>query len=162
MTICSKAHFSEKKTKYGHGNTRHRETKSDITPPLNRRLTTSNGEGGGRSGGLKGHGDRAGGLQGGARSRTNGGAGISDPETRAAIPDPGTRAAMADPEIRGAMTEQGTPWAMVGNNLHMDSTYLQTAQKTMCKIQIQMEYRWNLSRWLNKNIWTLYLKISST
>ncbi len=41
------------------------------------RHETSNGRGGGcrRSGGLKGHGDRTGGLQGGARSGTHGGSG---------------------------------------------------------------------------------------
>ncbi len=47
-------------------------------PPPNRhvpRRITSNVEGGGHSGALKGHGERTGGLQGGARSGTNGGAG---------------------------------------------------------------------------------------
>ncbi len=54
-------------TKYGHerrGNTRHGETQSDITPP-SRTLrpapyTIQRGGGGGRSGGLTGHGDRTG------------------------------------------------------------------------------------------------------
>ncbi len=40
-------------------------------------LTVTPGRGGGCPGGLKGHGDRASGLQGGARSGTNGGAGSS-------------------------------------------------------------------------------------
>ncbi len=48
---------------------------------------------GGRSGGLKGHGDSTGGLQGGGVQVA----------TRAAMVDQGTRAAMAD---------TGTPWAM--------------------------------------------------
>ncbi len=49
-----------------------------LPPPPGRRVPHRNcntGEGGGCPGGLKGHGDRAGGLQGGARSGTNGGAG---------------------------------------------------------------------------------------
>ncbi len=57
--------------------------RTDIThlPTPNRHVphrTTSNGEGSGRSGGLTGHGDRTGGLQGVARSGTHGGAGSSD------------------------------------------------------------------------------------
>ncbi len=51
-----------------------------LLPPPERCVshrTPSNGEGGGRSGGLKGHGDRTGGLQSGARSGTQGGVGSS-------------------------------------------------------------------------------------
>ncbi len=55
------------------------KTKCDITPPLRtgatRAVQHSKGRGGGHSGGLKGHRDRAGGLQGGARSGANGGSG---------------------------------------------------------------------------------------
>ncbi len=78
---------------YGHmreGNTRHGGTGLTLLPPPKRhipRRATSNGEGGGCSGGLKGHRDRTGGLQGGARSGTHGGAG--------SLADLGNRAAMA-------------------------------------------------------------------
>ncbi len=48
-------------------------------------------------GGLKGHGDRTGGLKGSARSGKQ-----------------GAQAAMADPGIRGDMADQGTPWAIAG------------------------------------------------
>ncbi len=56
-------------------------------------LRNSENQVGGRSGGLKGHGDSTGGLQGGGVQVA----------TRAAMVDQGTRAAMAD---------TGTPWAM--------------------------------------------------
>ncbi len=54
--------------------------------------------GGGGFGGFKGHGVRAGGLKGSARSRKQ-----------------GAQAAMADPGIRGDMADQGTPWAIAGS-----------------------------------------------
>ncbi len=79
----------------------------------------SNGEGGGgRSGGLKGHGDRTGPeasraapvpaptVEQGAREAT------ADPGTREATADPGTREATADPGTREAMVGQGAWEAM--------------------------------------------------
>ncbi len=65
---------------------------------------------GGRSGGLKGHGDRTG-------KEASRAAPIPGPTAeqgaRAAMADPGTREAMADPGARAAMAEQGARAAMV-------------------------------------------------
>ncbi len=105
-----------------------------LLPPPERCVshrTPSNGEGGGRSGGLKGHGDRTGGLQSGARSGTKaewgarrpwwvrglrrpwrcralGGHGGSGNSGRMAVQS--AWAAMADPRIRGAMADQEILW----------------------------------------------------
>ncbi len=64
---------------------RQRKTKSDITPPSNRRVprrTTSKGEGGWALWRPQGPGDRTGDLQGGARSGTHGGSGDSGGQRR--------------------------------------------------------------------------------
>ncbi len=105
------------KTIYGHrrdGNTGHGEYRSDSTlpPPPERCVphrTPSNGEGEGRSGGLKGHGDRTG--QEASRAAPVLGA-MAGQGTREAMADPGTREAMAEQGAREAMAEQGAREAM--------------------------------------------------
>ncbi len=59
----------------------------------------------GHSGGLKGHGDSTGGLQGGARCTP---LAMADPGTRAAMADQGTPWAMANPGTQAALADQGS------------------------------------------------------
>ncbi len=75
------------------------------------RNTIQRGGGGGRSGGLKGHGDRTG--QEASRAAPVLGA-MAGQGTRGAMADPGTREAMAGQGTREAMAGQGTREAMAG------------------------------------------------
>ncbi len=93
-----------------------------VLPPPERCVRTpSNGRGGGRSGGLKGHGDRTGQeasraapvpgptVEQGAR------AAMADRGTRAAMAEQGAREAMVDRGARAAMADRGAWVAMVGS-----------------------------------------------
>ncbi len=80
-----------------------RETKSDTTPPSRTHHPT--GRGGGRSGGLKGHGDRTGQE---ASRVTPVPEPMAEREARAAMAEQGARAAMADPGTREVMADRGT------------------------------------------------------
>ncbi len=78
----------------------------------------SNGEGGGRSGGLKGHGDRTGQEASraapilGAMAERGGREAMEDPGTRETMAGQGAREAMAEQGAREAMAEQGARGAM--------------------------------------------------
>ncbi len=108
-------------TKYGHERreyTRHREHRSDITRPAP--YTIQRGGGGGRSGGLTGHGDRTGQEASRAAPVLGAMAGQGTREAMAergaweAMAERGTREAMADRGAREAMAGQGTREAMAG------------------------------------------------
>ncbi len=103
-----------------------------VLPPPERCVphrTPSNGEGGGRSGGLKGHGDRTGQEASraapilGAMAERGGREAMADlgtqetmagQGTRETMVGQGTREAMAGPGTREAMAGQGTREAMAG------------------------------------------------
>ncbi len=93
-------------------------------PPLpigaSRAVWHRKGRGGGRSGGLKGHGDRTGQEASraapvpGAMAERGARAAMADPGARVAMVDPGTQEAMADRRAWVAMVDPGTQEALAG------------------------------------------------
>ncbi len=95
------------------GNTRHRETKSDIMPPSGSRvLVPYTIQWGGWVGAQEA--SRAAPIPEATLGTREA---MVDPGTRAAMADPGTRAAMADPGTRAAMADQGTLWTIADRGL---------------------------------------------
>ncbi len=90
--------------------------------------------GGGRSGGLKGHGDRTGQEASraapvpGPTAEQGARAAMADPGTRVAMAEQGARAAMADPGTREAMADQGTREAMADRGARAVMTDLGTRE----------------------------------